>query len=223
MITVIPSLDQLAFAVSAKTGLASLGDILERRFPLRLSLRGEPHHSIHIVVKEVLSQYGFSLDDIAAWGGQVRYDAAMPDRPSRIGAVGRGEIDAIFDEALDSWAETALDLGMRFLPLEDLVLQNLEELGFRRSAISKSQYPRLERDVPALDFSGFAVYTHADAPDEVIQGVCAALEARKDRIPWQGEGPLPLKQMCSDTPEAPRGVPLHPAAERFWREQGYLD
>jgi len=222
-ITVIPSLDQLAFAVSERTGLTSLSQIRERRFPLRLSLRGEPHHSIHIVVREVLSQYGFSLEDIVAWGGKVRYDPSMPDGPNRIGAVERREIDAIFDEALDSWADMALDLGMRFLPLEEPILQSLEEMGFRRAAITKSQYPRLERDVPALDFSGFAVYTYADAPDEVIQGICAALEARKDRIPWQGEGPLPLKQMCSDTPEAPRGVPFHPAAERFWRERGYLD
>lgn len=223
MITVIPSLDQLAFAVSERTGITSLGDIRERRFPLRLSLRGEPHHSIHIVVREVLSQFGFSLDDIAAWGGQVRYDPAMPDRPTRIGAVKRGEIDAIFDEALDSWADMALDLGMRFLPLEEPLLQSLEEMGFRRATIPKSQYPRLAKDVPTLDFSGFAVYTHADAPDEVIQGVCAALEARKDRIPWQGEGSLPLREMCRDTPEAPRGVPLHPAAECFWRARGYLD
>jgi TRAP-type uncharacterized transport system substrate-binding protein len=222
MLTVIPSPDQLAFAVSTKTGITSLGDIAERRFPLRLSLRGEPHHSIHIAVKEVLSQYGFSTDDIARWGGQVRYDAAMPDRPSRIGAVACGEIDAIFDEALDSWAHTALDLGMRFLPLEEPVLRNLEEMGFRRAAIPRSEYPKLDSDVPALDFSGFAVYTHADAPDDVIEAVCGALEARKDRIPWQGEGPLPLARMCSDTPEAPRGVPLHSAAERFWKRKGYL-
>jgi TRAP-type uncharacterized transport system substrate-binding protein len=146
----------------------------------------------------------------------------MPDRPNRIGAVERGEIDALFDEALNGWANTALELGMRFLPLEEPVLQKLEALGFRRAAISRAAYPKLVADVAALDFSGFAVYTHADAPDEVITGVCAALEARKDRIPWQGEGPLPLERMCRDTPEGPLGVPLHPAAERFWRELGYL-
>lgn len=222
MITVIPSLDQLGLAVTERTGLTSLRQIRERRFPLRLSLRGEPHHSIHIVVREVLAANGFSLDDIVAWGGKVRYDAAMPGQPNRVGAVERGEIDAIFDEALDSWADTALELGMRFLPIEEPTLRRLEDMGFRRSAIFKSQYPRLKTDVPTLDFSGFAVYTYADAPDEVIHGVCTALEARRDTIPWQGEGPLPLEKMCRDTPEGPLSVPLHPVAERFWRGQGYL-
>jgi TRAP-type uncharacterized transport system substrate-binding protein len=28
--------------------------------------------------------------------------------------------------------------------------------------------------------------------------------------------------MCRDTPEGPLDVPLHPGAERYWREAGYL-
>lgn len=38
-IMVIPALDQLALAVSERTGLSSLREIRERRFPLRVSLR----------------------------------------------------------------------------------------------------------------------------------------------------------------------------------------
>ena len=34
--------------------------------------------------------------------------------------------------------------------------------------------------------------------------------------------PLPLEQMCRDTPDGPLVIPLHRAAEQFWREQGYL-
>jgi TRAP-type uncharacterized transport system substrate-binding protein len=29
--------------------------------------------------------------------------------------------------------------------------------------------------------------------------------------------------MCRDTLETPLGVPLHRAAEWFWKERGYLD
>ena len=77
-------------------------------------------------------------------------------------------------------------------------------------------------DVVSLDFSGWAVFTRADAPDDFITAFCRALEARKDRIPWQGEGPLPLERMCRNTADAPLVIPLHPAAERFWRDCGYL-
>ena len=38
----------------------------------------------------------------------------------------------------------------------------------------------------------------------------------------QGDGPLPLADMCRDSPQTPLDVPFHPAAERFWRERGYL-
>jgi TRAP-type uncharacterized transport system substrate-binding protein len=73
-----------------------------------------------------------------------------------------------------------------------------------------------------VDFSGFPLFTHADVPDAEIRAVCIALEARRDRIPWEGHGPMPLDRMCRDTTEGPLDVPLHPAAQAFWRERGYL-
>ena len=221
-ITVIPSRDQLAFAVTEGTGLKSLAEIRERRFPLRVSLRGQRDHSTHFFIKEVLSTIGFSLEDIVSWGGQVRYDEGLPKNPNRTGAVERGEADAIFDEAVHQWTDTALELGMRFLPIEESIVLRLENLGFKRAVIPKANYPKLKEDVLTLDFSGWPVFTHANVPDEFITTFCAALEARKDRISWRGIGPLPLESMCRDTPEGPLTIPLHPAAERFWKERGYI-
>jgi hypothetical protein len=221
-ITVIPSPDQLAFAVTERTGLKSLHEIRERRYPLRVSLRGQRDHALHPIVNEVFAAAGFSLDDMVSWGGQVRYDDGLPKNDNRLGAVVRGEADMVVDEAVRGWINSAAGDGMRALPLDEPMLAKLEGIGFRRAVISKSRYPNLESDVPTLDFSGFAVYTHASVDDEVITSICAALEARKDRIGWQEPGSLPLEQMCRDTPAAPLTIPLHPAAEKFWRERGYL-
>jgi len=221
-ITIIPSPDQLAFAVTEKTGLKSLREIRERRLPLRVSLRGQKDHALHPVVNEVLAAAGFSLDDIVAWGGQVRYDDGLPMKDNRFGAMQRGEVDMIVDEAVRGWANAALDAGMRILPLDETMLTQLEALGLRRAVMPQERYPKLPEDLPTLDFSGFAVYTHADVPDAVVTSICAALEARKDRIGWQEPGPLPLELMCRDTPDGPLTIPLHPAAEKFWRARGYL-
>ena len=222
IITTIPSEDQIAFAVSERTGITSLEEIRERRFPLRVSVRKFQRHSTHFFIKHTLAAAGFSLDDITSWGGEVRYDASSPQGQERLHALERGEIDAIFDEGVNRWAYKALDQGIRPLPLGGALLKKLEDMGFRRGIIRKADYPKLPADVVSLDFSGWAVFTREDAPDDLIMAFCKALEGRKDRIPWQGEGPLPLERMCRDTPETPLEVPLHPAAERFWRDRGYL-
>jgi hypothetical protein len=44
----------------------------------------------------------------------------------------------------------------------------------------------------------------------------------KDKIPWTGEGPLPLYLMCKDSEDGPLTIPLHSAAEQSWKDQGYL-
>jgi TRAP-type uncharacterized transport system substrate-binding protein len=150
-ITVIPSPDQLAFAVTERTGLKSLRDIRERRFPLRISIRGQMDHSLHLVVKEVLSAAGFSLDDVVSWGGEVRYDAGLPNSPTRLGAVQRDKADMIIDEAVRSWVNAAVESDMRILPLDEPLLERLEELGFRRAVIPKASYTKLKEDAPTLD------------------------------------------------------------------------
>jgi TRAP-type uncharacterized transport system substrate-binding protein len=221
-VTVIPSLDRIGFAVSKRTGLASLEAIRERRFPLRVSLRGHPDHSVHLFIREALAAAGFTLEDITRWGGEVRYDDRVANGPRRMEALASGQIDAISDEAVGLWGDQALEADMRFLSLDEPLLEKLEAMGFRRATMTKRQCSKLEDDVLTLDFSGWLVFTRADVPDEVVRAFCRGLEARKDKIPWQGEGPLPLEKMCRDTPEGPLDIPLHPAAAEYWRERGYL-
>ncbi len=101
-------------------------------------------------------------------------------------------------------------------------LQKLEAMGLRRVAISREEYPKLSEDVWTIDFSGWPVFTDANRPDHLIRSFCEGLDARKDRIPWYGEGPMRLDLMCRDTREGPLPVPLHRAAEQYWRERGYI-
>ena len=222
IIAVLPALDQMVFAVRQETGLKAITDIRDRKFPLKLSLRGQPDHSLQVIIDHVCGAAGFSLDDIAAWGGEVRYDAGMPYGDNRIGAVQRGEIDAIFDEGVSAWGNMALDLGMTFLALDETILRRLESVGLRRGLIEKNTFPKLSADVPTLDFSGWPIYTIASTPDALVKDFCRALDESKDRIPWAKDEPLPMRQIVTDTVEGHLEVPLHPAAEKFWRERGYL-
>ncbi len=221
-IMVLPQFDQLGFGVLERTGLTTIADIQKERYPLKISVRGQGDHSLHLVTDEVFRVHGFSLKDVISWGGEVRYDNEMPNGPSRLGALQRGEIDCVIDEAMPMWASRAVDFGTHFLEIDEVHLQELEAMGLPRVAITQEEWPKLKRDVWTISFSGWPVFCREDLADDVVTAFCVGLENRKDRIPWYGEGPLRLDLMCKDTREGPLAIPLHPAAEGFWRQRGYL-
>lgn len=222
-VAVIPSADRYVFAVNPRTGLRSFEEIAARRPALRIGVRGDRTHSLHFILDDVMRASGFSRDDIAAWGGEFHYEGFSPDPSSaKFRAFTDGSLDAIFEEGADSWTGAALAGGMTILPLAETTIAQLEALGYRRSAIARAAYPQLAADVPTIDFSGWPLFVHADAPDDDVAQICAALAACVERIPWQEDAPLTLARMCRNADDAPYDVPLHPAAERAWKERGVL-
>lgn len=225
-IAVLPHDDRLGFAVASRLGFASLADIAAARYPLRVSVRGSIDACTPIMVDVVLRAHGLSLDDIRAWGGEVSADQPMPNHPSRIGRLQRGEIDAIFDEGVVMWADQVTAAGATFLPLSPHHLEVLQAQGFRRALIEKSRYPSLPADVPAVDYSGWPIYCRTDTPGALIEQFCQAMVSRREDIVWDIGGvrqpPLPLERMVKDSPVTPLDVPMHPRAAAVWRQHGYL-
>jgi len=213
---VIPAADALAFAVAERTGVMRFEEIGERRLPLRVLVRGQRDHAVHQSIEHAMVAAGFSLQAFQAWGGTFRYDGLRPPAPGgrAFELLAEGAIGAIFDEAAERWLPAAFDAGMRVLPLADETLVRLESRGYRRRTLSGG--------VATVDFSGFALFVRADAPDALVAHICSALDARKSLIPWEGDGPLPVERLCCDAPDTPLDVPLHPAAARVWSELGYL-
>ena len=224
VVAVIPSADQCVFAVKKSTGLTCVEDIASHRFPLRMSLRGQADHCLHLMLDDICAAAGFSLADVVAWGGEIRRESLSPPWPGdmKFQALAGGELDAIFDEGIGRWLDAAVGADMAFLPLSEPTVKKLEAQGYRRGVISRSRHPRLPRDILTVDFSGWPIFVHAELPDALAWSICAALEEKKHLIPWESEGPLPIERMCRDSPSTPLDVPLHPAAERYWRQAGYL-
>lgn len=225
-IAVFPSYDIVGFAVRASTEISSLAEIKRKKIPLRLSTgqiskRALTYHPTMFTVTSVMKAAGFTLADIKKWRGKIQ-SVTRPSHPDRRAAIESGAIDAVFDEGIKSWGQTAVDHGFRYLPVEGEILNRLTAIGFRRSVVPKSRLRGLEEDVPTVDFSGWPMIVHKDMPDDVAYALCEAIEARKDLIPTDNYKPLDIAQLCADDDEAPRGVPFHPGAERFYRERGYL-
>lgn len=215
-----PHFDQLAFAVKKETGPTSLREVLEKKFPLRIST-APPGHPAHWVIEEVLKSYGYRLKDIEKWGGKVTSDERQR---GRIEALRSNLIDAVWDEALmtQRWKAVTDEFDFAFLAIDEEALDRCEQIGMKRGWIPRGRLRGVDRDVPTIDFAGWLLYCREDFPDDYAYQVVKALDQQKKMIeslfqPGQGlTGAIDLGELWRETE-----ILLHPGAERYYREKGY--
>jgi TRAP transporter TAXI family solute receptor len=217
--------DRLVFAVRRETGITSLADIKNKKYPLRVStpIRKTNHPAVWCA-ERVLEEYGFNFDDIEAWGGKV-----LVDRPRYMNVAGVApaseEFEAIFDEAIMTkrWVNLTEKYDIRFLPIDDAVIARLEAKGWERGIVPKGRFRGVDADVPGIDFSGWILFCRDDMDEELAYHTVRAIDEEKERIDkYFGEGSAMTSRV--DMREIARNVtiPLHPGAEAYYREKGYL-
>jgi len=225
VIATFPSYDVMGFAVHKSTGITSLAQIAKERFPLRLSTNVTSKDAINasptmFTVIAVMKAAGFTLADLKKWGGKV-ISVPRPSHPDRRDAIQNGTVNAVFDEGIKSWGQTAVDSGFIYLPIEGQILKRLTAMGYQTSVVPKSRFKGMTGDVATVDFSGWPMLVHADLPNDVAYAICEAIEKRRKSIPSDNFKPIDMRQLCANDEEAPFNVPLHPGATRFYQERGY--
>ena len=223
-IGVFPTWDRLIFAVRKETGLQSIEDIKRQKYPLRISTRrrGKLQTTVY-AIEEVLKAYGLSLRQIEKWGGQVM-EAASPSSEDRRDHIQSGKADAVFDEGVKSWGRRALDAGMCFLPINDGAARHMAKLGFPSAMLTCKHYPKLERDIRCVDFSGWTFFCRADLPANIAYNMAKAIDLCHEQIPVDhfDKRPMTLREFCRGGEAGQLNIPLHPGAKRYFREKGYL-
>jgi TRAP-type uncharacterized transport system substrate-binding protein len=217
ILAVYPSWDRFVFMVHPRTGIRSLNDIKEKRYPLRVSVREDPTHSTLVLIDQAFSLHNFTLQDIESWGGRLLV-CGSPFDVRRMEPLRRGELDAIFDEGIRTWLDEALTCGLAPIELDPAEFEQLGRLGWRRVLLPQARFPRLTRDVDTLDFSGWPIYASTSLAQEVAYDICGAIAAREAQVPWEEGTHANIRQIGRETDATPMDVPLHSGAERWYRE-----
>lgn len=208
----------LVAVVARRLNIASLRDVKERRLPVRVY--SQPVGSLgEFGGRQLLRAYGITYADIRSWGGStthVGYNVIVD-------AFKDGRADvllAVITPKHPSVSEIATFTDVAFLGLEPEVVKTLAPLGYTPTTMPANLFKGQAQPVSTVGFPT-VVITNKDLPEPVAYTVTKTIVENKDALVRGHAGLAAFDPPTAWQPEKV-GIPLHPGAERLYREKGWM-
>jgi TRAP transporter TAXI family solute receptor len=224
----VPQHDRMILAVRSELGITSFDDMRKKKPKLRITTGVDDGiQYIGYAAQRIMEASGIPRAQFEAWGGTyVEYEEPRQCTQQ----VLLGNCDAIFQEAVMTyyWEELANKIDLTFIPIEPEARDLLKhELNWDPATLPKDYLRGMDREMEFMDFSHFVLTTTTDLPDDIAYALAWVSVERFETIQLQYKHIAPERSPVS-YPIDPRlacrtPIPLHPGAERYYREAGYLD
>lgn len=222
-----PHDDRLVWAVPEEFGVTSIDELKDKELTFAVAGDDSP---VGFAVEKVLEAYGIPLDEQIASG---KWKVIKEEYLFKVISLGiQGKADMVVHEGRKTppWIRFSQSRKLSFLPIRDDILAMMEkDYGYRRAMLSKGMLEgAVSRDTPTLDWSEWLLFTRHDVADELVYLITKIVVEYKHLFELGFKG-QPLEQSDLVYPMDPKeiwknvGIPLHPAAERYFRENGHMD
>lgn len=218
---VIGALDRMALTilVTRDSGITSLEDLKEKRG--KVSLGTLPVGTMgDYGARNLLEVIGLTYDDIRKAGGAVTHTGW----PAIAAGVRDGRINTVIGVSTPGHGgvtEIALYRDVHFLPLsEKMVAAMQQQFGYTRATNPAGAFRGMDRDLPTVGVVNTFI-THKDVPEDVVYLMTKAWGENKAAVVAAHKALAGFDPSVAWKPEL-LGLPLHPGAERYYREKGWL-
>jgi hypothetical protein len=197
--------------------ITDLHQIKERKMPVRILAQDS------IRSRMILSYYGITREELASWGGELTMTAVL----STTDIQDRDNFDVVmsFMNSLNNtpesniWYELSQRSSLRYLQLPDDLLESMAKASEWEIGPTPVRLLRgMDTPIKTIRTSGTAIFGRADLPEQFAYDVAKAMDEQKHLLLYSI---LPFAYDSARVWQA-RGVPLHPGAERYYREKGYM-
>ena len=222
-----PHDDRLVWAVPEEFGITSIGQLKNQK--LRFSIGG-PDSPVGFAVDKILAAYGISIEEQVASGMWTGFKEDYLFKVVSHGIEGRADMVIHEGRKTLPWVQFSEAKKLTFLPIDDDV-QNMmvKEYGFRKAVLSKGMIDgAVGLDTPTLDWSEWLMFTRSDVPEDLIYLITKTVIEYQHLFELGFKG-HPLEKSDLVCPMKPQdmwrnvgNIPLHPGAQRYFEEQGYL-
>lgn len=208
-----------AAVVSKAFGVTDLAEVVEKKLPIRVSTvpvggMGE------IVTRLVFEYYGFTYDDIKSWGGKVEHN----DFSTIVDMFKDNQTDFFLQNITQGHAsvtELAVSTDIEFLKFpEEMINSFVEQYGFSRETLPANSFKGQTTDIPSMGLTT-NLFTNIDMPDSVAYSITKAIVENPEIL---HKGHIALTRFTPEGACDPigLGIPLHPGAEKYYREVGLI-
>lgn len=202
---------------SEKYGIETFEDLLEKKPPV--NIYSKTKGSMGQAAAEIqLEAYGITYDDIKSWGGSIT-------------ETGVSDIsDAMKDKRADLWLDnlpaghlTASELvqlaDIKILRHTKAGLEKIRDYGFYDATVPAGTWKGTDEDI-VQPGSTTMLIASSDVSDEFVYLLCKSLDEHTEDIK-SAHAALANFDM-SIAWQLVNGVELHPGAEKYYKEKGYM-
>jgi TRAP transporter TAXI family solute receptor len=201
-----------------RSGITSLEEVARKKMSVRIVTQPQGSAS-EASTRLVLEAYGMTYEDIKSWGGSVT--------PTATGVVKTQMIDGKADVWINmvvgghpTISELAISTELLFLPMSDQIIKKLEPYGYKKTFLPAKSFKGQEQDVPLIGWPTILAARKEVKPEVAYLLTKAIVENKPELV----KGHAAFKDF--DPEEAWKiqafGLPLHPGAEKYYREKGMM-
>jgi uncharacterized protein len=208
----------LVAVASKRLGLASVRELRERKLPVKVYT--QPVGALgEFAGRQVLRAAGLSYNDIKSWGGStqhVGYNVIVD-------AFKDGRADILFAVVTPkhpSVSEIVSSVDVEFLGLDADIAKALLPLGYTAATMPPETFKTQSKPVSTMGFPTVLI-TNKDLPEPIAYTVTKTIVENKEALVRGHAGLAEFDPRTAWQPDKV-GIPLHPGAERAYREKGWM-
>ena len=203
---------------SKRLALASVRDIKDKRLPMKIYT--QPVGALgEFAGRQVLRATGATYADLKGWGGtttHVGYNVIVD-------AFKDGRADVLFAVITPkhpSVSEIANDGNVDFVGLDADTIKALQPLGYVSATMPADTFKGQAKPLTTVGFPT-VVITNTELPEPVAYTITKTVLDNKEALVRGHAGLAEFDPKSAWRPEKV-GIPLHPGAERAYREKGWM-
>ncbi|MDX9699152.1 MAG: TAXI family TRAP transporter solute-binding subunit [Rhodocyclaceae bacterium] len=198
----------IQIVASADSGIKTLADLKGKRVSV-----GAPRSGTELNARAIFKGAGMSYNDL----GKVEY---LPFGES-VELIKNRQLDATLQSAglgVASIRDLANAVNIVVIPVSADVVSNIGDAAYQPAMIPANTYQGQAADVSTVAIRNILV-THAGVPDDVVYGMTKSMFESLDQLTAAHAAARAIK---AEGAADGLPLPLHPGAERYYREAGLL-